>query len=124
MADVTKSTLVRNAGTVITENNGAAKFEIVWDRNDTNAMFYVRNPEATTVLVRVQADGYGGGKKDLDVQVAQNVIRGFSLESFRFKDVATQRIIVELLGVGGGAYGGTVANVKVAVIEAPKSLRD
>lgn len=124
MADVTKSVLLRNAGATITEVNGAAQQEIVWNRNDTNIMFYVRNTDATTVLVRVEAEGFGGGKKDLDVQVAQNAIRGFSLESFRFKDVATQRIIVRFLAVGGGAFGGTITNVRIAVIETPKSLID
>lgn len=124
MADVTKSVLSRNSGATITEVNGAAQQEIVWNRNDTNIMFYVRNTDAATVLVRVEAEGYGGGKKDLDVQVAQNAIRGFSLESFRFKDVATQRVIVKFLAVGGGAFGGIVTNVKIAVIEAPKALVD
>lgn len=124
MADLTKSVMVRNAGTTITENNGAAAAEIVWNRNDENFLIIVRNTDATTALIRIEADGFGDGGTDLDVQVAQNVVRGFVIESSRFKQASTQKVNIKVLGVGGGAFGGTVTNVKVSVVEMPKSLVD
>lgn len=124
MADITKSTMAFNAGTVITENNGAASQTIVCNRGDEKVLFTVRNTDAATVLVRVKANGFGAGGTDLDVQVAQNAVKGFYLESSRFKAASTQKITVELLAVGGGAYGGTVTNVKLLVAEAPKGIVD
>lgn len=125
MADLTKSTMTRNNGATITSNNGAASQTIVCNRGDEKVVIRVSNADATTALIRFKANGFGAGKQgDLDVQVAQNAIKGFVLESSRFKDPATQKLTVEVLGVGGGAFGGTVTNVKLEVIEMPKGIID
>lgn len=125
MADITKSTMGKNAGTLITENNGAASQTIVCNRGDEKCTLIVRNTDAATVLVRVAASGYGaGGQGVLDVQVAQNEVKGLVLESARFKAPSTQKYTVQLLAVGGGTYGGTVTNVKLSYVEAPKGIVD
>lgn len=125
MADVTKSIMTRNNGATITTNNGAASQTVVCNRGDEKVLIRVSNSDATTALIRIKANGFGAGKQgDLDVQVAQNAVRGFVLESSRFKDPATQKLTIEVLGVGGGAFGGTVTNVKIEIIEMPKGLID
>lgn len=125
MADVTKSTMTRNNGATITTNNGAASQTVVCNRGDEKVLIRVSNSDATTALIRIKANGFGAGKQgDLDVQVAQNAVKGFVLESSRFKEPSTQKLTIEVLGVGGGAFAGTVANVKIEVIEMPKGLID
>lgn len=125
MADLNKSTMSRNNGAAITSNNGAASQTIVCNRSDEKVLIRVSNADATTALIRFKGNGFGAGVQgDLDVQVAQNGISGFVLESSRFKDPATQKITVQVLATNGGAFGGTVTNVKFEVIEMPKGLID
>lgn len=125
MADVTKTTLSRNAGAEITSNNGAASQTIVCNRSDEKVLVRVSNSDATSAMIRFKANGrMAGTQGDLDVTVAQNKIFGVTLESSRFKDPATGKITVQVLGTDAGAFGGTVTNVKVEVIEMPKGLID
>jgi hypothetical protein len=123
MADVTKSIMVRNVGTAITSNSGSASQTIVWNRSDEHILIRLTNSDATTALVRFKGEGYGG-EANIDVQVPQNAVKGVFVESFKVKDVETQKVIVEILDTDGTSFGGTVTNIKIEVIESPKALID
>lgn len=125
MADVTKVTMVRNAGTEITANNGAAAQTVVCNRGDEKVLIRVSNSDATTARIVVKANGFGAGTMgDLKVDVAQNTAFGFVVESSRFKAPSTQKLTINVTGTDDGTYGGTVTNVKIEVIEMPKGIID
>jgi hypothetical protein len=120
MADLNKTSAVRDGSVNVTLNSGAASQTIVANV-DEKMCIYVRNTDATTARVRVAAGT--GMRKDIGSiykDVAQNgeAIIG-PLDSMRFKDVSTGKYTVTITGTNDGAFGGTVSNVKLAVIELP-----
>ena len=123
MADVVKSIMKRGVETAITANNGAASQTIVWNRSDDNIMIRATNSDAATALLTFTGTGFGSGKAKT-ITLAQNATKGIYLESFDVKDPATQKVTCTITNTNGTAYSGTVTNVKIEVIEAPKALVD
>ena len=123
MADVTKSVMKRGAGTAITSNAGAASQTIVWNRSDDNIFIRLSNSDAATALVTFTGVGFGA-QLAKTVTLVQNDVKGIYLESFNVKDPATQKVTATITNANGTAYSGTVTNIKIEVIEAPKALVD
>lgn len=121
MADLTKSLAVRDSSATFTLNNGAASQTVVCNTKDERVVIYVKNTDATTARVKIaKGNGIRSILGDLKVDVAQNaeVVIG-PLESARFKDLTTGKITVAITGTNDAAFGGTVANVKLAVVQLP-----
>ena len=123
MADLTKSIMKRGTETAITSNAGAASQTIVWNRNDDNVLIRATNSDAAAATITFTAAGFGGPKART-ITLAQNETKGIYLESFNVKDPATQKVTATITNANGTAYSGTVTNVKIEVIEAPKALVD
>lgn len=121
MADIAKTTLVRDGSIELTLLNGAADQDIVADVSDGSMFLLVLNTDATAARVRVKAgDGISSVMGDKYVDVAQN--KYFALGPFsgmRFKDIDTGKINIDITGTNDAAYGGTVTNVKVLPIVLP-----
>lgn len=126
MADLTAIQLVRNNGADWTETNGAASQTLVYDRRDEAITLLVRNTDAAACRIKVSTNGFGGGDaSDLDVDIAAGefAIVG-PLESMFYKDPATQKVTVQVLDQDDTAFSGTVTNVKLTQVNAPKGLVD
>jgi len=124
MADFNKIVTLRNAASAaVTPTNGAATFEVVYDRSDENIVLRFTSTDATAALITVVADGTGGGGTDMTFQLTQNEIKYVgALESMRFKRASTGRVHFKITNVNGSAYSGTLTNIKVEVIGLPKTL--
>lgn len=123
MADVVKSTMDWNVGTAITSNAGAASQTIVCDRGDEKVLIRMSNADAATALVTFTGAGFGGATAKT-VTLAQNDVKGIYLESFFVKSPSTQKITATITNANGTTYSGTVTNIKIEVIEAPKGIVD
>lgn len=123
MADVTKSIMKFGTETAITSNAGAASQTIVWNRSDGHVFIRATNSDAASATITFTATGFGGPVAKT-ITLAQNETKGIFLESFNVKDPATQKVTATITNANGTAYSGTVTNVKLEVIEAPKSLVD
>lgn len=121
MADLTKSTAVRDGSANITSNAGAASQTIVASGVDERLFIRVTNTDATTARVNVnKGNGIRSVLGDLKVDVAQNAVKVIGpLDSMRFKSLATGKITVTITGTNDAAFGGTVGNVKLEVIQLP-----
>lgn len=126
MADLTAIQQVRNGGVTWTETNGAASQTMVYNRRDEAIMLLVRNTDAAECRIKVAANGFGGGDvADLDVDIAAGAFAVVGpLESMYYKAPATNKVTFEILDQDNTAFSGTVTNVKVTQVNAPKSLTD
>lgn len=125
MADVTKTSTVRNGASAdATSNAGAASQTIVYDRADEKTIIRVSNADAATATINVVTNGYGGGDaSNLSFTVAQNEVKYVgALESMYYKAPATGKVTVTVTDADGSAFSGTVTNVKFEVVDLPKSL--
>jgi hypothetical protein len=125
MADLTKTSAIRNGASAdATSNAGAASQTIVYDRSDENIVIRVANADAATATIVLQTDGYGGGDaSNTTFTVAQNEVKYIgALESMYFKAPATGKVTVLIQDDDGTAFSGTVTNVTIEVVDLPKSL--
>jgi len=120
MANLTELALIRNGSVTLTFANGAASQEIELKAPDEKYVLEVQNTDPVTALIRIEGGDYSGGVLGvLDKQVVQNAYAVLGpLEGTRFKDSAG-KFSVLILGVGGGAYGGTVTAVKLGLLRLP-----
>lgn len=113
--DLTNIKAARDGSVALALTAGAASQTIVCDAQDEKVGLLVLNTDAATATATIKAGT--GIRKDLgDISgtVAQNAYKVFGpFDSMRFKDMATNKITVELTGPA------TIANVKIAVIELP-----
>jgi hypothetical protein len=123
MADLTKSIMQYGTEVAITSNAGAASQTIVWNRSDGNIFIKATNSDAAPATITFTAAGVGAPAAKT-ITLAQNATKGIFLESFNVKDPATQKVTATITNANGTAYSGTVTNVKIEVIEAPKALVD
>lgn len=119
MADYTVAAATRNAGTAITQQSAQANADI----NTTNteiAKLCVRiyNPEATSAKVTFGTGANGLIKQLVTQTIAQNGIYVFTFDADAV-GLATRKINLLVTGTDGGAYGGTIANIKLDIFALP-----
>lgn len=118
MADLTKTNAVKNSNIAVTLNSAAASQTIPVTKDERMAI-YVRNTDAVTARIRVvKGNGIANVMGDTYVDAAQNAEYLIGpLESARFTDYTTGKITVNVTSTADGAFGGTIGNVKLAVIQ-------
>lgn len=121
MADLTKTLAVRDSSATFNLNNGAASQTIVCNEDDEKVVIYVTNSDATTARVNInKGNGIRSILGDLKVDVAQNATKVIGpLDSMRFKNMTTGKITATVTGTNDAAFGGTITNVKIAVVQLP-----
>jgi hypothetical protein len=119
MADLTKTSLVRDESKEVTLNNGAASTTIDFNGQDEKMVLYVTNADVAAATITVKAgDGLRSDIGDYAVAVAQN--KAFALgpfDSMRFK--GSGKLTVTVTNADGSEYSGTVTNVKIAILQLP-----
>ena len=121
MADLVNLEALRNGSIDFTwGNNGAATQTIPLIKRDEKFILLVKNTDVVEARIRISGGIYIAGVlgsiyKDL-VQDAMCAIG--PLEGSRFKNV-DGKLGVLITGTNDGVFGGTVTNVKLAVIELP-----
>jgi hypothetical protein len=123
MADVVNSIMKVGTEVAITSNAGAASQTIVWNRSDRNIFIRATNVDAAAATITFTGAGFGAPAAKTIV-LAQNAVKGIFLQSSNVKDPATQKVTATITNANGTEYSGTVTNVKIEVIESPKSLLD
>ncbi len=120
MANLTEIAAVRNGSVTVTFEDGAASQEIELKAPDEKYLLVVRNDDAVTALIRIEGGDFSGGVLgEADKQVVQNAYALCGpFEGSRFKDSAG-KFSVLILGVGGGAFGGSIASVKLTLLRLP-----
>lgn len=121
MADLAKTKTVRDGAVALTLNNGAASQTITNDGHEERLALYIKNTDAVAARIVIKAgNGIRSVAGDLKIDVAQNEekVIGY-LEGMRFKNMADGKITVNITGTDDGAFGGSVANVKLALIQMP-----
>lgn len=116
MADLTKTTLMRDSSVTATSNNGAVSQTIVLSGQDEKMALRVANTDAATVTVTIKAgDGIRSVLGDLSGTVVPSTgVKYFGpFDSMRFKDLSDGKVTVELSGAT------TVSLVKLEVVELP-----
>ena len=120
MADLTNIQASRNGSAAFTWSSGAASQTVVLSKPDEKFILMAMNSDAVACRVRVAAGAYSGAVlgsiyKDL----AQNAMAVIGpLEGARFKN-ASDKLTVTITGTDDGVFGGTIGNVKLAVIQLP-----
>ena len=121
MADIKSVYGVRDgASEAITLSAGAADQTAV-PGQDERYCILVQNTDATTAGIVVEAGaGLRASIGDLVCTVAQNEMKIIELDSSRFKKLkgdSKGKYVLHIKNAAGtGAFGGTVANVKLAAI--------
>lgn len=118
MADITKTSAVKNGAAVVTLNNGATSQTIPVTKDELFVL-YIRNLD--TVSARVMAlagNGIASAMGNAFVDVAQNgeAILG-PFESARFVNTSTGKITVVINGTNDAPFSGTITNVKLAGLQ-------
>ena len=124
MADLTVVQATRNAGTAWTKNNGASSQTIdMGSYADENITILMENGDASNCRVKFSSNGYGGGGlDDIDVDITAGEFAVIVLESYIVKDPDTEKVTLQILDQDDTSFSGTVTNVKLSVINAPKGL--
>ena len=118
MADLTPIELTFNAGTQVTQADGAASQTIPLADVADKYVLHVENTDAAPATITLKAGAFSGSSGDLSVAVAQNETTAIVVEGARFKN-ADGNVTVEITDADGSAFTGTVANVKLSLIKLP-----
>jgi len=117
MADITNISGDLNAGTIFAFSNGAASQTFEYDVKDEKLVVLIRNDDANEATVTLTAgDFIQSGYGDIEVAVAQNEYAVIEAESGVVKDEDGE-VTVTVTDADGSEFTGTVADVKIAVIE-------
>jgi hypothetical protein len=120
MASLTANEAVRSGSADLTFEAGAASQEIDLEAPDRKYVLIVRNDDAVTAMIAIEAGSYSGAALgDLEKTVAQN---GYAIlgpvEGWRFKDSSAQ-LSVLITDDDGTVFSGTVSNVKLCLVQLP-----
>jgi hypothetical protein len=119
MADLTITELVRNTGTEVAFEAGAASQTIPLSDVADRHVLLVRNTDANTVLITVKAGDYpASALGDLTQEIAQNEVFAFNVDGSRFKD-SDSDLTIEAADPDGSVFSGTITNVEMMVIQTP-----
>lgn len=115
----------RNGSVVLTKNDATATFSVgLGDRPGEKVIILVENNNTstgTTATVEVLAGDYLAnvyGTLSVDVEKGSSAIIG-PLETVRYKNTASEVDCSIKFGITAASAGGTIANVKTAVIKLP-----
>ena len=122
---ITASYAKRNGSVVLTKNAAAATFSVgLGDKPGEKVVILIENNNTTTgatATVEVLAGDYLAnvyGTLSVDVAPSATAIVG-PLETVRYKNTASEVDCSITFGTTAAAAGGTIANVKTAVIKLP-----
>lgn len=119
MADYTVAAATRNAGTAITQQAAQANADINTTSTDISKLVVrIYNPEATSCKVTFGTGSNGLVKTLVTQTIAQNGIYVFTFDSDAVS-LSTRKINLLVTGTDGGAYGGTIANIKLDIFAVP-----
>jgi len=122
---ITASYAKRNGSVALTKNDAAATFSVgLGDKPGEKVVILVENNNTvagTTATVEVLAGDYLAnvyGTLSVDVAPSATAIVG-PLETVRYKNTASEVDCAISFGTAAISAGGTIANVKTAVIKLP-----
>jgi hypothetical protein len=122
---ITASYAKRNSTEVLTKNAAAATFSVgLGDKPGEKVIILVENNNTsagTTATVEVLAGDYLAnvyGTLSVDVAPSATAIVG-PLETVRYKNTASEVDCAISFGTAASSAGGTITNVKTAVIKLP-----
>ena len=122
---ITASYCKRNDAVALTKNDAAATFSVgLGDKPGEKVVILIENNNTTTgatATVEVLAGDYLAnvyGTLSVDVAPSATAIVG-PLETVRYKNTASEVDCSITFGTTAAAAGGTIANVKTAVIKLP-----